>query len=59
MSVCVDGEHRDTIEVPGDADISATEPLWLGRAVTYEPAYFRGKLAELRVSGQALPCSSP
>jgi hypothetical protein len=59
MSACVDGEYRTSALVPGDADMSATERMWLGRNVTYNPAYFRGKLAELRVFEQALPCSEP
>jgi hypothetical protein len=59
MSVCIDGTYRRNAPVPGNADMSATEPTWLGRAVTYSPAYFRGRLADLRVFGEALPCSAP
>jgi hypothetical protein len=58
MSVCVDGVHQGDKPVPGDADMSAPASMWLGRAVTYEPAYFRGSLADLRVFGEALPCSA-
>jgi hypothetical protein len=58
MSVCVDGQPVGDVFVPGTADMSATESMWLGRNVTYEPAYFRGRLADLRVFDRALPCAN-
>jgi hypothetical protein len=59
ISVCIDGTHVGDTFVPGDADMGATAPMWLGRDVTYNPAVFRGRIVELRVLGRALPCFGP
>jgi hypothetical protein len=59
LALCIDGLPVDDTFVPGDVDMSATEPMWLGRNVTYNPAYFRGSLADLRVFERSLPCSRP
>ncbi|HWN71659.1 MAG TPA: LamG-like jellyroll fold domain-containing protein [Haliangium sp.] len=56
LSLCVDGVYAGHKSVPADADMSATESMWLGRNVVYNPAYFRGRLANLRVFNAALPC---
>ena len=59
MSLCIDGKHAGEVGVPRAADISATEPMWLGRNVNQEPARFRGRLADVRVLETALPCAGP
>ncbi len=56
VSVCIDGQRRAQIPVPGDATMSSSEAPWLGRNVDYNPAYFRGALADVRVYTRSLPC---
>jgi hypothetical protein len=57
LSLCIDGAHVRDVDVPRAADISATEPMWLGRNVNQAPARFRGRLADVRVLETALPCA--
>lgn len=54
--VCIDGARRGQIPVPGDATMSSDTAPWLGRNVDYNPAYFRGSLADVRVFTRTLPC---
>lgn len=58
VRLCIDGAFVGAALVPGDADMSATEPMWLGRDPP-SPAAFRGAIADLRVFDVALPCAEP
>jgi hypothetical protein len=57
VSVCMDGAHRGTIDVPPEARMPSGVPMSLGRR-DGRLAYFRGALHDLRVFRQALPCPS-
>jgi hypothetical protein len=56
IRVCIDGAQRGQIPLGADVTMSSGIAPWLGRAVDYEPAYFRGALADVRVFQRTLPC---
>jgi hypothetical protein len=56
LRVCIDGQLVGQDTVPADVDMTSNEAPRLGRNVDYEPAYYVGSLADVRVLGRALPC---
>ncbi len=54
--LCVDGVQRGRLAVSGALDLTGPYRPSLGRNVDFNPAYYQGRLDDLRIYDAALPC---
>ncbi|HUS64676.1 MAG TPA: LamG-like jellyroll fold domain-containing protein, partial [Kofleriaceae bacterium] len=58
FTFCIDGELKSEYDLGASYDVTSDTPPYLGRNVTYNPAYFAGTLDEVRAFSVALPCET-